>query len=104
MDHSVELRYTLRMLGVPIDGPTVLFGDNESMVKNVTLPHSSLKKRHNAVAYHRVCEAIAGDIVRIIHCRSKYNLADWGTKAVNGIVHQFLMNNQVFPPLHFLLV
>ena len=98
VDHCVELRYTLRMMGVPVEGRTLLFGDNESMVKNTTLPQSTLKKRHNAVAYHRVRRAVAADVVGIVHCRSEYNLADWGTKAVTGVVHQQLMNNQCYPP------
>ena len=47
-----ELRYTLRSLGVPIRGPSLLFGDNKSVVVNTTLPSSSLKKKHNAIAFH----------------------------------------------------
>ena len=41
---TLELRYTLRMLGVPIDGPTLLLGDNMSVVLNTTVPSSVLKK------------------------------------------------------------
>jgi len=69
------------MLGVPVKGATLLFGDNESMVKNVTLPQSTLKKRHNAIAYHKVRQAVAAGFVGIVHCRSEHNLADWGTNA-----------------------
>ena len=36
------LRLTLRHLGVPIHGGTKLFGDNESVVKSSSLPHSVL--------------------------------------------------------------
>jgi len=98
VEHAVELRYILRMLGVPVKGATLLFGDNESMVKNVTLPQSTLKKRHNAIAYHKVRQAVAAGFVGIVHCRSEHNLADWGTKAVTGKVHQHLMHHQTFPP------
>ena len=85
-------------MGVPIKGRTLLFGDNQSMVKNVTLPQSTLKKRHNAVAYHKVRQSIAAGFIGVVHCRSEYNLADWGTKAVTGKVHQHLLNNQTYPP------
>ena len=76
----LELRYKLRMLGIPIEGPTLLLGDNMSVVLNTTIPSSQLKKKHNAIAYHRVREAIAGDIVRYVHVPSTANSADCLTK------------------------
>ena len=63
VDQIVDIRLTLRYLGVPIDGKSYLFGDNESVWKNASLPHSSLKKRHNALSYNRIREAIAAKIV-----------------------------------------
>ena len=68
------------------------------MVTSVSKPNSILKKRHNLNAYHRVREAVAASIVNIVHCGTKWNLADMGSKAVTRVVHQHLMNNQVFPP------
>ena len=50
----MEIRYQLRMLGVPIKGPTHMYGDNSSVVLNTTVPSSVLKKKHNAIAYHRI--------------------------------------------------
>jgi hypothetical protein len=44
-----------------------MFCDNESVVKNSTRPESMLKKKHNAIAYHRVREAQAARIVAILH-------------------------------------
>ena len=58
-DIAVETLYTLQMLGVSIDGSILLLGDNKSVVLNTTIPSSALKKKHNAIAYHRVREAIA---------------------------------------------
>jgi hypothetical protein len=49
----------LRMMGIQIIGPTSVFCDNESVIRNLTAPESSLKKRHNAIAYHRAREAQA---------------------------------------------
>ena len=57
------LRYKLRMMGIEVDGPTNVFCDNESAVKNNTRPDSTLKKRHNTIAYHRIREAQAAGIV-----------------------------------------
>jgi hypothetical protein len=47
-DQIIDLRLTLRYLGVPLEQKTLLFGDNNSVIISSTLPHSSLKKRHNA--------------------------------------------------------
>jgi hypothetical protein len=46
-------------LGMALDGPALMLGDNMSLVLNTTVPSSVLKKKHNAIAYHRVREAIA---------------------------------------------
>ena len=52
VEQIMDLRYTLRMLGVPIDGPSWLFGDNRSVVNSTTIPHSTLSKRWNALMLH----------------------------------------------------
>ena len=39
-----DLRCTLRLFGVPIDGPSWLFGDNKSVVTSSMIPHSVLGK------------------------------------------------------------
>jgi hypothetical protein len=43
------LRYKLRMMGVTIDGPTYVYGDNMSVVHNTQRPESILKKKSNAI-------------------------------------------------------
>ena len=50
VEQIIDLHYTLRMLGVPIEGPSWLFGDNEVVVTSSTIPHSSLNKRWNAIS------------------------------------------------------
>ena len=34
----MALRYGLQMMGVPVQGPLILLGDNMSVVVNTTLP------------------------------------------------------------------
>ena len=80
VDQIIDLQTTLRQLGVPIIGPSYMFGDNESVVTSSTLPHSSLNKRHNALSYHRTREAVAGDICRYYHMSGKLNPADFLSK------------------------
>jgi hypothetical protein len=56
-DQLVDLRNTLRYLGVPIDGPSYMFGDNESVQNAIGIPTSKLHKQHNALSHHRTREA-----------------------------------------------
>ena len=51
------LRYKLRMFGVPINGTTDAFCDNQSVVTNVSIPYSVLNKKQNSICYHRFREA-----------------------------------------------
>ena len=75
-EQIIDLRLTLRCLGVPIDGPSFMFGDNESVVNTASVPHSKLHKRHNALSYHRTREAIAAGITRFVHIVGTTNPAD----------------------------
>ncbi len=44
------VRYKLRMMGIPIDGPAYVYGDNMSVIHNTQRPESILKKKSNAVS------------------------------------------------------
>ena len=44
-EQIMDLQYTLRMMGVPLDGKAYMFGDNQSLITSGTIPHSSLNKR-----------------------------------------------------------
>jgi hypothetical protein len=76
IDQIFDLRTTLRYLGVPILGKSYIFGDNESMITSSKFPHSRLHKRHNALSYHRVREAVASGMVSIHHIPGGINPAD----------------------------
>ena len=81
-DMIVELRYKLRMLGVPVNASAVLYGDNQSVVLNTTVPSSTLKKKHHGCSYHRVREAVAAGILHFFFIRSERNVADVLTKPI----------------------
>eukprot|EP00957_Ditylum_brightwellii_P134949 10289058-Ditylum_brightwellii.AAC.1 len=69
------------------------------MITNTSLPHSTLKKQVSTNNYHHVREAVVSRIASAVHCDIKYNLADMGTKLLDGAVHKFLLQNQNFPPV-----
>ena len=50
------------------------------MVTIATLPHSTLTKRHNILAFHRVREAIAAKLMASYWIQSAYNLSDMLSK------------------------
>ena len=76
----MEYRYKLRMMGVPLSGPSLLFGDNKSVITSCSVLSSTLKKRHNALAYHKIRECVAAGIIRIYNVDGKQNIADILTK------------------------
>ena len=79
-DQIIDLRYTLRSMGVPIEKSTWVLGDNRSVVTSSTIPHSTLSKRHQALAYHRVRSAIAAGFIKFCHIDGNQNAADIMTK------------------------
>ena len=79
-EQIMDIRQTLRYLGAPIGAKSFLFGDNRSVVTSATLPHSTLTKRHNILAFHRVREAIAAKLMAFYWIQSAYNLSDMLSK------------------------
>ena len=84
-----SLRYKLRMFGVPLDGPANVFGDHQSVVTNVSTPESTLKKKHNSIAYHLCRETIAAGIILLRKVVSTKNLADLFTKSLDPATRQY---------------
>ena len=87
-----SLRYKLRMFGVPIDGPTLVFCDNQSVTTNVSVPTSLLSKKHNAICYHKVRECVASGWLRVGWVESKKNLADLFTKVLPAFSRNILIS------------
>ena len=82
-EQIIAMRYAIRMMGIPLDGPAWLFGDNQSVITSSTIPHSALGKRHTALAYHRVREAVAAGVMYFCKIDGKQNPADCLTKYVD---------------------
>ena len=78
------LRYKLRMMGVPVNGPAYVYGDNMSVVNNSTRPESTLKKKSNEICYHYARESAAMDESRMGHIDTNDNPADIATKVIAG--------------------
>jgi len=74
------LRFKLRMMGITVNEPAFVFGDNQSVLANTTAPASTLKKKSNAIAYHFVREGCARDEWRTAYINTHENVADLLTK------------------------
>ena len=67
-------------MGIPVEGPMFIYGDNQSVLANTTIPDSTLKKKSQSIAYHFVCEGVARDEWRTSYVNTHYKEADLLTK------------------------
>ena len=79
----LRLLYKLRMMEMDVEKCSILLGGNNSMIVNTQLSSSSIKKKHNAVAFHKAREAVAAGYVRTGHIDGTENPSDVLTKAVS---------------------
>ncbi len=88
MKHGMEtlrgLRYKLRMMGVPISGPSFIYGDNMSVIHNTQRPESTLKKKSNSICFHAIRESVAMRESLTGHISTDENPADFATKVMYG--------------------
>ena len=98
VEQIIGMRYEVAMMGIPIDGPTWMFGDNEGVIKSSTHPDATIKRRNIAMAFHYVREAIASKVIYFIHMPGELNPADALTKFLSGTKWWSLLK----PLLHWL--
>ena len=82
VEMAESFRYKLRMFGIPVDGSTNIYCDNEAVYQNTVIPESTLKKKHHSIAYHRCREAVATKTIRVAKQGTTKNLADLFTKVL----------------------
>ena len=73
-------RYKLRMMGIPVEDPTFIFGDNQSVLANTTMTEYMLKNKTQNIEYHFVREGCAFDEWRTAYISTHENVADMLTK------------------------
>ena len=83
----MNILYYLRCLGVNIPSnqtcPTKVFGDNFSVIQSVSNPGHNLNKKHVAISFHMVREAVAAGIVELYWIQSENNMSDILTKQLS---------------------
>ena len=72
--------YKYRMMGIPVEDPTFIFGDNQSVLSNNTMTEFMLKKETQSIAYHFVREGCARDEWQTAYISTHENVDDMLTK------------------------
>ena len=72
----------LRMFGIPVDGPTNVLCDNNSVVNNSQRPESVLSKKHLSICFHWVQEGVVDQVIWVGKIESQCNVADCFTKCL----------------------
>jgi hypothetical protein len=89
------LWYKLRMMGVPIEGPACICGDNVSVIHNAQCPESMLKKKSNSICCHCCRESVAMNETMTGHVPTKQNRADLRAKVIPGGAQQDCLVTQM---------
>ena len=100
MKNAVELiaalRYKLIMFGVPIDGLTDMFCDNEAVYKNASMPESQLRKKHHSIAYHMSRESVGSCASQISKEYTETNLSDLFAKVLLRPRRELLLKKFIY--------
>ena len=70
------------MMGIQVNGPVYIQGDNQSVLLSTTITDSTLKKKSQSIAYHIVREGPVRDEWRISYINTHLNEADLLTKSL----------------------
>ena len=72
------------MMGISVDHPSFISGDNKSVLVNSSVPTSVLQKKSSSISYHFVREGVAAKEWMVIYISTHDNIADLFTKPVPG--------------------
>ena len=74
-EQIMDLRTTMRYLGVEVKGATYMFCDNQTVVNKCSMPHARLHKKHVIISFPRGREGGAAKIIHFIHIPGANNPA-----------------------------
>jgi hypothetical protein len=86
-------------MGVSIPDECAVFCDNSAVVTK-SRPESTLKKKHAAINFHRVREAIAAATIKVVKEDTRSNLADILTKLMPSPKMKVLLENILWKSQH----
>uniref|UniRef100_A0A5S6QJM5 Reverse transcriptase Ty1/copia-type domain-containing protein n=1 Tax=Trichuris muris TaxID=70415 RepID=A0A5S6QJM5_TRIMR len=74
------LRVLLEDLGIPANGPTMIFKDNQACIKMADSNWSGARTKHIDVCYHHLRDLREQNVITLQYCPSNNMLADILTK------------------------
>ena len=96
METLQGIRYTLRMMGVTISGPSYTHGDDMLVTHNTQHPESTLKKNSNFICYHNVCKSVGMRDSLTVNVGSNKNCADLEIKLLYGGKRRFCVSKLLY--------
>ena len=70
------------MMGIAVDIPAFIFGDNQPVLSITSLPHSKLKKKSSSIANHFVREGVTKTEWKTTYLNTNLNPSDLLTKSL----------------------
>ena len=83
-EYICGLQFKLTMMDIHCSGPSLVYGDNKSVLKNASIPHSMLKKNSNSISYSFVQQGVVQKEWLVAYVNMKENIADFLTKPLAG--------------------
>ena len=71
------------MMGVPINGPDIVFWDNTSVLSGESVPEYKLSKKYLGICYHSVREASISSIWKVEFVKGTHKIANILTKIIS---------------------
>ena len=102
MDTLRMIRCKLRMMGVPISGPSYIYGYNMSVIHNTQSPGSNFKKDGNSIFYHAFFKSVVMSESLTGHVGTNKNCADLDTKILYGGKRRFRVSNLIYDIYNYL--
>lgn len=96
-EQVIDYQNYLCHLGAKVCKLDFTFGDIESQVKSVTVPHAKLRKHHNILSFHFVGNVISHKYINLQHIRLEFNQSDALTKHRG---YHSIWNNILKPIFH----
>jgi hypothetical protein len=81
----IDLRYTLCMMGIPLDGPSWIFSDNESVITSYTIPHILVTKVTMPFLTIVSVNALQQKFCFLLHVSGKLNITYMLTKPLGWV-------------------
>jgi hypothetical protein len=85
MESLRGLRYKLRMMGVPLSGPSYIYGDIMCVIHNMQQPESTLKKKLKSICYHAIRKSVPMGEILTGNVSTHHNPAALATKVIPSV-------------------